>query len=526
MEPMMQQQAGHFFIHSVLQRTCLSFAIFLTVSSLCRPSLASELDLQERIQGIIPALETYISEGMKDYDVPGLAIGIVAGDKLAYAKGFGVRSKSGGQPVGPATVFQIGSISKSFLSATMAIAVDRGKLHWDDRLIDLVFDFQLKDPWVTREFRVFDIMAQRSGLPESVNDILGYIGFDADAMVRSLQFVDALASFRSAYTYTNITHIIAGRIVARAEGAKDWGSVLHSELLDPLGMKSTSYTRAAIEAAPDHAEGHRYSQAGSVQIPFTDWIPYRWEGAGALNSTVEDMANWLRLQLGNGRFAGRTIISPESIAFTRTPKVAVDQTVTYAMGWVNTYTSNGTVLWHNGGTDGFGAYVGLQLDRGVGVIVLTNENLGYCDAVGVWFLDRVMGNSQLRHADEIQATLKKELVERAATLSARPRAPRPVPPFALFPGNFSSPIFGDARITVAGDTLMLLLEGSGAELELQPWDDDVFRVSLLPKARFAAVAEALGKPLGFAQFRIRPDGKLGSMEFSVENGQTYEFQRN
>jgi CubicO group peptidase (beta-lactamase class C family) len=73
---------------------------------------------------------------MKSFDVPGVAIGIVGGDKLVYAKGFGVRSK-GGAPVDTQTVFQIGSVTKGFLSTTMAIAVDQGKLHWDDRIVDL-----------------------------------------------------------------------------------------------------------------------------------------------------------------------------------------------------------------------------------------------------------------------------------------------------------------------------------------------------------------------------------------------------
>ena len=86
---------------------------------------------------------------MKAFDVPGLAIGIVINGQLVYEKGFGVRSKSGGGPVDTRTVFQIGSTTKAFLATTMAIMVDRGKLRWDDRVVDLDPDFQLEDPWVT-----------------------------------------------------------------------------------------------------------------------------------------------------------------------------------------------------------------------------------------------------------------------------------------------------------------------------------------------------------------------------------------
>jgi CubicO group peptidase (beta-lactamase class C family) len=139
--------------------------------------------MEARVTALIPDIEAYIRNGMKAFDVPGLAIGIVTGDRLIYAKGFGVRSKSGGQPVDPQTVFQIGSATKAFLATTMAIAVDRGKLHWDDRVVDLDPEFQLKDAWVTREFRIFDLLAQRSGLPPYVNDVVGILGADQAMMV-------------------------------------------------------------------------------------------------------------------------------------------------------------------------------------------------------------------------------------------------------------------------------------------------------------------------------------------------------
>src|SRR5262249_58535234 len=109
--------------------------------------------MQERINALIPDLEADIQSGMKTFDLPGLAIGIVTGDRLVYAKGFGVRSKSGGAPVDTRTVFQIGSLAKAFLTTTMAIMVDRGKLKWDDRVVDLHPGFQLEDAWVTRECR-------------------------------------------------------------------------------------------------------------------------------------------------------------------------------------------------------------------------------------------------------------------------------------------------------------------------------------------------------------------------------------
>jgi CubicO group peptidase (beta-lactamase class C family) len=291
------------------------FLSFLTVAALASFDLenaawaaepsTTDTVIEDRVQGLIPDIEAYITTGMKGFDLPGLAVGIVAGDKLIYAKGFGVRSKESSVPVDTRTIFQIGSTTKAFLATTLAMMVDRGKLRWDDRIVDLHPDFQLKDPWVTREFRVFDLLAQRSGLPPYVNDGLGILGFDQAALIRSLRHVEPVSSFRSTFAYTNITHLLAGRIVAKAAGTADGDTVLRQELLDPLGMKDSSYTAAAIEEAPNHAEGYRWTSDGTIEVPFTQLFPYDFGGAGDINSTIEDMAHWVRLQLGNGTFEGR-----------------------------------------------------------------------------------------------------------------------------------------------------------------------------------------------------------------------------
>ena len=356
-----------------------------------------EAAVEARIHHLIPAIEAYVADGMKAFDLPGLAIGIVAHDRLVYSRGFGVRSK-GGPPVDTRTVFQIGSATKGFLSATLALMVDRGKLGWSDRVVDLYPDFRMMDPWVTNEFRVFDLLAQRSSLPPYVNDALGLFGLDEAALIHSLRHVAPVSSFRSTFAYTNVTHMLAGRIVAKAAGVADWNAVLRAELLDPLGMGGSSYSAEAIEAAPNHANGHRWAPSGTVEVPFTQLFPYDFMGAGDINSTVEDMAHWLRLQLGSGTFEGHTILSTANLAVTRTAKVGMTDRLSYALGWVVQQTPNGSIVWHNGGTSSFGAYVGMLLDRDVGIVVLSNEsNVGLPDAIGQWTLDRILGNPEVDH---------------------------------------------------------------------------------------------------------------------------------
>jgi len=480
--------------------------------------------LEKRIQELIPKLDAYVASGMKAFDVPGVAIGIVSGDKLVYSKGWGGRRK-GGAPVDTKTVFGIGSTTKAFLATTIAIAVDHGKLHWDDRVVDLDPDFQLKDPWVTREFRVFDLVAQRSGMPPYANDMMGILGYDENAMVRSLRYVEPVSSFRSTFAYTNITHIVAGRIVAKAEGAADWNAVCREELADPLGMKDTSYTADAIKAAPNHAEGHRYTPQGSVEIPFDQFFPYNFGGAGDMNSSVEDMAHWVRLQLGNGSFEGRKIVSPENLAFTLIPKVGMSAKVAYALGWVIMQTPNGNIVWHNGGTSGIGAFVGLQLDKHFGVIILTNQgNVGFPDALGLWIFDRLLGNPQVDHVGE---TLKHATAKFADDdkMFAKPVDVKSSLVLTPLTGSFANPSFGKASLKHDGDSLVLALS-SGAQFKLEPWDGDVFTARILSGGRFTSVAENMGpRPSGFVQFQMDKEGKLNVLRLSFDDGQAYEFRR-
>ena len=168
--------------------------------------------------------------------------------------------------------------------------------------------------------------------------------------------------------------------------------MLQQELLDPLGMARQRRRAEAIDAAANHAQGYRWTpegRRGAVHPAF----PYVFDGAGDINSTVEDMARWVRLQLGNGTFEGKRSSRRENLAYTRTPKVAINDK--RPMRWAGscTQTPNGSIVWHNGGTNSFGAFIGLLLDNAVGVIVLTNQqNVGLPDAIGLWALDRLLDN--------------------------------------------------------------------------------------------------------------------------------------
>ena len=212
------------------------------------------------------------------------------------------------------------------------------------------------------------------------------------------------------------------------------------------------------------------------------------------------------------------------MAATRTPKVAVSDKAFYAMGWIVQQTPNGNIVWHNGGTNGFGAYVGLLLDEGIGVVILANA-VGFPDAIGAWTMDRLLGNPDVDHAANMLKTATAKY-EAAVKMFAKPEHPRPFPPLAPLAGSFANPAIGKASVTVEGDALTVEITATGAKLKLEPWDGDVFTAKMMPLGRFAAIAEDFGPlPTGFVQPQIDKDGKLNVLRFSLDDGQAYDFVR-
>ncbi len=336
-----------------------------------------------------------------------------------------------------------------------------------------------------------------------------------------------MSSFRTTFAYTNITHLVAARVVASAEGAKQWTDVLQREIFDPLGMKDSTDTAAGIEAAPNHAEGYRYDPAGSVAVPFTPLFPYVAGGAGAINSNIEDMVQWLRLHLGNGTFEGKKIVSPENLAVTRIAKVGISDHAAYALGWFIWQTPNGTIVWHNGGTPSFGAVVALQLDRKVGVVILTNQMLvGMPDTVGLWVLDRIMDNPVVDYAATSLSRAKTDAAN-SVKLFERPANAQPSPPLAPRYGNFATPGMGKVVVRADGDASVIELTATGAKLRLDGWDGNIFTVTLAPEGKFSSVAANLGPlPLGFAQFLVDKDGRQDTIRLTfLPPGQVYELSR-
>lgn len=164
---------------------------------------------------ILQDFEQYAEKSMKEWHIPGMAIGIVQGDKVIYARAFGVKDLSNEDPVNLDTLFQIGSVTKSFTAALTAMLVDEGKFKWDDKVTDYLPDFMLFDPWTTREFQVVDLMSQRSGLPPHAGDSLYLLGYDRAYIKHALRYIPPASSFRSQYTYVNTLYLYVADLIEK-----------------------------------------------------------------------------------------------------------------------------------------------------------------------------------------------------------------------------------------------------------------------------------------------------------------------
>lgn len=471
---------------------------------------------REAVEAAVPALEAYIQDFMEKAGIPGVAVGIVAGDRLVYARGFGVRRKGGTDPVDPRTLFQIGSITKSFAAGTEAVLVDRGLIDWNDRVIDHVPEFRLWDPWVTREFRVVDLLAQRSGLPPYALTGMVEFGYSRDAMIAALRHVEPITSFRSTFAYQNALHLVAERLVMSASGAPSWEAFLREAILQPLGMNATGTTAEQIEANPNHASGH--SLASGEVLPIAFYPPFYNAGAaGNINSNVEDMAKWLALQINRGRHDGRELIGEAALTHTWLPQVTISPRAAYASGLVVSFDDSGRVVWHNGGTDGFASFMGFDPERQVGIVVLTNLSLsGAADAIGNRFLDMVRGRPDTDHAAALLARLEEEAAaEKEALEKNRPADPRPARTMIQYVGTYENPIYGRATVAQAGPSELTLTFGPGpTRVRLVPWSGDSFTAHLTDH-----IERGFPDPMGFVLFEPNPLDRIRAFSLDLSPGE-------
>ena len=258
-----------------------------------------------RAQAVPPELrgfDAYVEAAMREWDVPGLAIAVVRGDEVVYARGFGVRERGRPERVDEHTVFAVASNTKALTATALAMLVAEGRIGWDDRATAHLPALQLRDPWATRELTLRDLLAHRAGYDTWQGDLLWY-GSDRPVsdVLTGFGRLTPTTSFRGAYGYNNMLFVAAGEVIPAVTGTS-WDAFVRARLLDPLGMTRTSTSTRELDGLDNVAVPHTLLD-GEVAA-----VPYRAldnaAAAAGLNASVRDWAQWLRLQLGDGVFEG------------------------------------------------------------------------------------------------------------------------------------------------------------------------------------------------------------------------------
>ena len=163
----------------------------------------------------LAGFDAYVAKAMKDWRVPGLAIAVVKDGQIVFERGYGVRELGKPATVDTHTLFAIGSTTKAMTAALVGMLVDEKKLDWDDPVIKHLPWFQLKDPAVTRELTVRDLLTHRGGLGNA--DYLWYGQSNStDEILKRVRLIDPAYSVRSGFIYQNVMYAAAGAVIEAA----------------------------------------------------------------------------------------------------------------------------------------------------------------------------------------------------------------------------------------------------------------------------------------------------------------------
>jgi CubicO group peptidase (beta-lactamase class C family) len=351
----------------------------------------------ENLQRALGELEALTEKLLQQTQVPGLAIAVVYRDQVVYLKGFGVREVGKLDPITPDTVFQLASLSKPLTSTILAGVVGRTPITWDDPVVNHDPDFALDVPYVTTHVTLRDLLSHRSGLPDHAGDSLEDLGFDQKTVLRQLRYLPTQNHFRAQYAYTNFAFSAAAIAVAKTQGM-DWETLAEEGLFAPLAMAQSSFRYADFVNAPNRAKPHIQDQ-GKWQVPAQPRNPDAQAPAGGASASVRDLAQWLRLQLAQGKIDGQQLIAAEALAETHRPQMVSDRPENadqdlahfYGLGWGVNYRNGRVQLSHSGAFNlGAATAVYLLPQTEVGIVVLSNSApIGVPESLAISFLDLV-----------------------------------------------------------------------------------------------------------------------------------------
>lgn len=441
--------------------------------------------------------KNYVEKVMIDWKIPGLAVAVVGEDGIIFKQGFGLRNVRDNLAVTPDTLFAIGSCTKAFTAFAMGLLVEEGRLDWDAPVRKYIPEFRLKDQFATERLTAADLVSHRSGLPR--HDLSWYIFRNNSRMelVEKLAHQALSRDLRTTFQYNNLMYVTAGVLIERITGMT-WEDFVKERILTPLGMTNTNFSVSVSQDSPDHSRPYQRIKDEIREVPFyqNDILG----PCGSIDSSINDMINWLRLHISKGEFNGRRIISESGLVQLHTPQIVAGTSRMfpelshnlYGMGWAfNTYRGV-PVMEHGGGIDGFISQVSFLPQQKIGLVVFTNLIHNTAPTILQFnIFDRILGlepidwNKRFLDLDAGRETAEND--GRADSKSRCVTGTTPSHALQDYSGSYEHPGYGVFTVSLHDDGLRM--ETNSESFPLTHYHYDIFdcaleRLDLTLKASF------------------------------------------
>jgi CubicO group peptidase (beta-lactamase class C family) len=443
--------------------------------------------------------DAYIARAMQGFGVPGLSLAIVENGKTVAAKGYGVTDINSKKPLDAHGAVPIGSESKAFTSAALAILVDRKKLKWSDLVKDKLPGFQMYDPYMTAHMTVRDLLTHRSGLGLGEGDLMLFPNTNRSRadIVHALRYLKPATGFREFYAYDNVLYIVAGALVEAVSG-QSWESFVTENILKPVGMTDThtSYDKTAFNRVSLHGRNSEALQGLGAQSVLGRGEAVVLAPAGGINASATDLAKWMNVQLAHGKLPdGKQIFSAEQSETMWTPVVVVKpegprrlavlkpDMQAYALGWYVEMYRGHKIVRHTGAVAGALASLYLIPEKNVGIAATINSEDG-AGMVSVVYhlLDHYLGlppTDWTAMLEKVQAEnfAKAQTALKTPAKNEPPATGKAASPLATYAGTYQDPWYGNITIREQspGKLWISFDRTPGMEGALEPVAGDKFR---------------------------------------------------
>lgn len=463
---------------------------------------------------ITDSLDKYIERGMKQWQIPGLAIAIVKDGKVVLMKGYGVRELGKEDKVDENTLFIIASNSKLFTGTSLAKLDFEKKLSLNDKVTQYIPWFRLYDSNATRLVNIKDMLCHRLGTKTFQGDFTFWdSNLPKDSIVWKMRYLKPPGEFRQDYGYCNSGFLVAGQVLEKVTG-QSWETYVKENILTPLGMNNTYMNTAGIAQRKNVAQPYNNLYTSITKIPFDNVD--NLGPATSMVSNVNDLSKWLLLQLDSGRYEGKQVLPWPVLQKTRDINILTGSRKSaafpthfrgYGLGVFSTDYAGRQVYWHTGGAFGHVTNVCFVPEEKLGITILTNnDNQSFFEALRYQILDAYM-NLPYTDRGKFQwgffAQGKNETDKELAALKARvDKKNQPETALTDYTGDYVNTVYGKITISKSGQMLIC---------RFQHHPDLIGYMEYMDNNEFRITYSNIGYGIYPAKFTLK-DGKPAAVE--------------